>query len=117
MSKKKYRAFPLDFKKQVVAAIESGSKTKAAVCREHSLSPSLVARWYDQAHAGMLRDGPTAKERQLERELEQYKKKVGELTLENDLLKKLRRDSAQQKRFGGSVITGRIMGASGKDVS
>jgi transposase-like protein len=113
--KKKYRHYPLEYKQQVIQEIESGQRTQAAVCREEQLSSTMIDRWRRQAKDGQLRDHSTARERQLERELERYKKKVGELSMENDLLKKIEEYSVHMRKSNGYVVTGRNM-VSKKDV-
>lgn len=45
MGKRKRRQFTSAFKAQVVLEVLSGSKTQAEVCREHQLSPTLLATW------------------------------------------------------------------------
>jgi len=104
---KKYRHFEEDFKRDVVARIDSGAITQAQVAREHNLSPSLLDRWRKQIHEGTLRSRPSAREKQLERELDVYKKKVGELSVQVDLLKKLNETSASMRKSNGYVVTGK----------
>ena len=103
---KRYRQFSEEFKRSLVAQIDSGDITKAAASREHNISPSLIDRWRQQIHEGIMPSRPTARERQLERELDRYKKKVGELTIQNELLKKLNATSASMRRSSGSIVTG-----------
>ena len=45
------RRFGREFKFDVVRQVDLGLKSKAQVCREHSLSPSLLDRWVDQYRA------------------------------------------------------------------
>ncbi len=71
------------------------------MAREHQISPYLLDRWQQKMPDDILQSRPTARERQLERELDQYKKKVGELTLQNELLKKLNQTCASMRRFSG----------------
>jgi len=104
---KKYRYFPLEYKQRIVHEIEAGQRTRAAIAREEHLSSSLIDRWQKQILEGTMVDHPSARERQLERELDRYKKKVGELTLENDLLKKIEEFSARTRRSNGLIVTGR----------
>lgn len=104
---KKYRHFDEEFKRDLVARIDSGTLTASQACREHNLSPSLVDRWKRQIHEGTLRSKPSAREKQLERELEQYKKKVGELSMQVDLLKKIKEFSASMRKSNGYVVTGK----------
>lgn len=103
---KKYRHFPLEFKQQILREIESGYRSKAAVAREEHISSSLIDRWQKQARKGTLRDHPTKKERQLERELDWYKKKVAEQAMEIDLLKKIDEYCRTMRKSNGSVVTG-----------
>ena len=43
-----YRKFSPEFKLQIVREVESGEKRFSQICREHSLSDSLVRRWAAQ---------------------------------------------------------------------
>ena len=104
---KKYRYFPLEYKQQIIQEIESGLRTRAAIAREEHLSSSLIDRWRKQIREGTMVNHPSARERQLERELDRYKKKVGELTLENDLLKKIDEYCRSMRKSNGSIVTGR----------
>ncbi|MBI3793861.1 MAG: transposase [Nitrospinae bacterium] len=45
---KKYRHFSEEFKRELVARIDSGELTGSQACREHHLSASLVDRWKRQ---------------------------------------------------------------------
>lgn len=45
------RSFGREFKLQIVRQLESGEQRLAQICREHDLSPSLVARWRQQYRA------------------------------------------------------------------
>ena len=111
---KKYRHFNEEFKREVVARIDSGALTKSQAGREHNISPSLIDRWQRQTHDGTMRSRPSLREKQLERELDMYKKKVGELSLRIDLLKKVGEVSASMRKSNGCVVTGKPAGASGK---
>jgi transposase-like protein len=103
---KKQRHFDTVFKRRLVAEIESGERSQAQVAREEHISPSLLQRWRNQVGSGTLVDRPTARERALEKELERYKKKLGELTMELELEKKLRETSRHLRRSNGCVVTG-----------
>ena len=103
---KKYRQYSKEFKRALTAQIDSGAVTKAAASRENNISPSLIERWQQQIHEGRMQSRPTARERRLERELDRYKKKVGELTIQNELLKKLNETCASTRRSNGYVVTG-----------
>ncbi len=102
---KKYRTFSYEFKKDLVEQIESGALSVNEAAREHDISSSLVSYWVRQDRAGRLVSKPTAREKQLEKELEQYKKKVGELTLANDFLKKAIETSRRTRKLNTCVVT------------
>lgn len=111
---KKYRQFTEEFKRSLIAHIDSGAISKATAARENNISPSLIDRWQKQIHEGKMQSRPTDRERQLERELDQYKRKVGELTIQNELLKKLNETCASMRRSNGYVVTGGTTDQSGK---
>jgi transposase len=102
---RKYRQYTIEFKKQLVAQIESKQVSLSQAARENNISPTLIDRWRKQLQEGTLSDQPTTRERQLERELDRYKKKVGELTIEVELLKKLKNHFLHPKKSSGSIIT------------
>jgi len=102
---RKYRTFSVGFKQQIVEQIESGGMSVGQAAREQQLSPSLIDRWRRQYAQGQLLERPSAREKALEHELERCKKKIADLLLENDLLKKLRGSSRSAKRWSGSVVT------------
>ena len=111
---KKYRHFDEEFKRDLIAPIDGGAMTKSQACREHNISQSLIDRWQGQIHEGSMRSRPSLREKQLERELETYKKKVGEQSVRIDLLKKVGEVSASMRKSNGYVVTGKPAGASGK---
>ena len=113
---RRYRQFDEEFKRHLIAQIDSGALTKAQAAREYHLASSLIDRWQQRLHDGTLRPRPTVRERQLDRELERYKKKVGELSVQVDLLKKLNEVSASTRRSNGYIVTGKPSAPSGKDV-
>lgn len=112
---KKYRTYTSEFKRELIAKIDSGVISLSSAARENNISPSLIERWRKQIQEGTFQDRPTAREKQLEKELDRYKKKVGELTLQNDLLKKLNSDYAYTKRLNGYVVTKKKSGQSEED--
>ena len=80
--------FTRDFKLQVIREIEAG-KPVAQAAREHQLHPTLIGKWQHQhaqypdlAFAG---NGNLYKD---EAKLAELERMVGQLTMENSLLKK-----------------------------
>ena len=113
---RKYRNFPDELKESLVIRINSGEITKAQAAREHDIAPSLVDRWVKQINDGTMRRHLSAREKQLEKELERYKKKVGELTMMNDLLKKIPEQLAELRKSDGFVYTARNTAQSKREV-
>ena len=111
---KKYRTYTEDFKRSLIARIDSGELSLSAAARENNIASSLIERWRKQIHEGTLISRPTKRERQLEKELDRYKKKVGELTIQVDLLKKLNEVSACSRRSNGYIVTGKKADPSGR---
>ena len=88
----KRRAFTAAFKSEIVLLLLTGQKSQAELCREHELSPNLLAQWKEAfvanaAAAFQSREqngAETARVAELERAL-------GRATLENEMLKKASR--------------------------
>ncbi|WP_407542225.1 transposase (plasmid) [Deinococcus radiomollis] len=79
-----------EFKLQVVGQVNAGLHTRAQLCREHSLAPSLVHHWRkeveDRGEAAFTDGAKTDRSAELHStELEWY---CGQLALENSNLRK-----------------------------
>jgi len=103
------RKFTVGFKQQVVQEIEAGLVTKAAAARKYEISGGVIERWVWRYRDGTLLDKPTSEEKALKAENERLKAKIGELTMQIDLLKKVEAYAQQKKRENTSVITLRNM--------
>jgi transposase len=84
----KRRQFSREFKLQVLREIESG-KSVAQASREHQLHPTLISKWQKQhsqyAEQAFSGNGNAYKDEARVAELERM---IGQLTMENALLKK-----------------------------
>jgi transposase len=84
----KRRRFTRDFKLQVVRELEAG-KTPAQAAREYHIHPTLIVRWRQEhlryAERAFTGNDHTYKEQGRIAELERL---IGQLTMENALLKK-----------------------------
>ena len=99
------RKFEVGFKRQVVEEIESGLITAAEAARRYDISQGVIDRWKEKYREGTLTGKPSTEENMLRAENERLKAKVGELTMQIDLLKKME-DYARRKRSENtSVIT------------
>jgi transposase len=82
----KRRTFTKEFKLKLIAELETG-RTNAEVAREYRVHPVLLSRWHCQYHqsAGTLNETGITTEQEKIATLERT---VGQLTMENLLLKK-----------------------------
>ena len=101
------RRFDVQFKGQVVQAIQFGSHTVREICQEHQLQKQTVERWMKRFCEGQLVDKPSLREKMLEKENDKLKSKVGELVMQIDLLKKFHTEQQRQRGANSSVITAR----------
>jgi transposase-like protein len=99
------RKFDIQFKTQICLAIQSGTHKVTDICRDHQLQRPTVEGWLKSYATGVLTASPSPRERDLERENEKLKAKVGELTMTIDLLKKMENWKKQQRNASSSIIT------------
>jgi hypothetical protein len=79
--------------------------TVAEACREYQLSRNTVDRWLTAFDEGRLSGSGNSRERELERENERLKSKVGELTMQIDVLKKIEDWKRRERSVASSIIT------------
>ena len=86
------RSFSPQFKAQTVLDLLTGVSNQVEICRQHQLSPALVARWkatvLEQLHRLFEEDSQVSPEQLRIAELEQL---LGRQTLELEILKKASR--------------------------
>lgn len=99
------RKFDVQFKIKVAEAIVSGAAEIGEVCREQQLQKSTVESWVRRYNEGTL-SATANREKDLERQVEKLQAKIGELTMQMDLLKKAATWKQQQKKESSSIITG-----------
>ena len=110
--KRSRRSFPFEFKKMIVGLAEAGQYSLTQIARDHEVSPSLILQWQKKLSTGELVKEPSWREKQLEAELEAYKKKVGELTVAIDVIKKHLNTFQSVKRLNLSVESPRTLAVS-----
>lgn len=108
---KRRRMFAVEFKRQVVEEIASGLATTAEAARKYDLSQGVIDRWKAKARAGTLIEKPTTEEKSLRAENERLKAKIGDLTMQIDLLKKLEASARRKRSEDSSVITANSLAA------
>ncbi|MEA2015952.1 MAG: transposase [Actinomycetota bacterium] len=102
------RNFSSDFKKQIVESILSGSATQAELAREHRISPVMIGRWKKEYKTGRFFENVTSQDMaKLELRIRDLQRLVGRLTLENEMLKKIRDLNTKEKKESSSIVTSR----------
>ena len=102
------RKFDIEFKRQVAAAITSGQTTLSAAAREHQISISVIRAWTQKFRAGQpLQAYPSKREREQEDRIAKLERKLAQLVMENDHLKKFNEFVRQEQRLNDvtSVVT------------
>jgi transposase len=99
------RKFDVSFKTQICQRIEAGIQTVAEICYENQLQRAVVEGWMQRFVSGSLPAKASNQQKDLERENEKLKAKIGELTMTIDLLKKVEAWKKQQTSAVSSIIT------------
>jgi transposase-like protein len=100
------RSFSNDFKKQIVESIVSGTSTQAELAREYKISPILINRWKKDYKTGKFFENISSRDMaRLELRIRELERLVGRLTLENEMLKKIRDLDTKEKKEGSSIVT------------
>jgi transposase-like protein len=86
------RTFSDKFKRHVVEEILNGGTTTAATCRKYAIAYPVIARWKKDYSLGMLVNEPPSDECYQEK-IARLECKVGQLTMENDVLKSIKTNS------------------------
>ncbi len=99
---KNQRSFSIEFKRQIIEELLSGTSRSAQLCRRHNISASLLYHWKKQYSRGKFNNEPT-EEGALKDRIEKLERLVGKLTLENEFLKKGLRYSLNQSQRNGKL--------------
>ncbi len=94
------RNFSIEFKKQVVEELISGSSRPSQICRRYNIVPSLLDHWKKQYNLGRF-DNEPVKEASMQDRIEKLERLVGKLTLENEFLKKAYQHKISQQAKNG----------------
>lgn len=115
--RRKRKQYDLEYKRKIVEEFLSGSSSAQEIADREDISTGQIYKWRIQlenrARSARIdeiqADNPqltfeqARRIRELEEELEDYQKKVAQLTLENDLLKKLQPNSPYAKKSSGYI--------------
>ena len=88
MAAKTRRQFTREFKLRIIHEIEAG-QSAAQAARQHQVSPKLIGRWQNEyAQYGERAFAGAGHAYTEDARLAELERKVGQLVMENDLLKK-----------------------------
>ena len=82
-----YKRYTKAFKEKVLRELGTGESV-AATARRYAVSRQLIYEWQEKQRDGVLDDTTPGRETQLARQIVELERKVGQLTMENDFLKK-----------------------------
>ena len=101
----RYRTYSVEFKRQVVEEHLAGGTSLNQLARRHDISRELLRTWVRKYEAGEFvpSELPEADRRAYEAKIANLERKVGQLTMELDLLKK-GLSSARRARGGTSSV-------------
>jgi len=101
--RKAKRKFSVEFKREVVEEIDAGTVSTAQAIRQHELTYNLISRWKDDYKHGRLNNEPTY-QGALENKIAALERKVGQQTMEIELLKKARALTLKEQSEKRSVL-------------
>ena len=101
------RVYSTEYKLGVVQEYLRGEGGKDSIAHRHKISPSLVSIWVDKYQRGELSEDMERKERIKEYEVKiaALERKIGQLTMEVDFLKKYHED-LRNKDAKPSIVSG-----------
>jgi len=117
MARRRNRTYSLEFKRTIVQQYLEGAASVNAIARQHNLSRALIHYWAEQLAAGSLQGavGEDLERRELLARVALLERKVGQLLLENDLLKKTLPRSRSTNGANCSIVSGPARSVSDKD--
>ncbi len=100
------RTFDEKFKRQVVESVLSGSVSQVELARKYTISPLLVSRWKKEYKQGKFFENNMDVTR-FELKLHELERVVGELTMENRMLRQVIDLAQKEKKEESSIVTSR----------
>ena len=116
---RRHRSYSLEFKRHVARQYLSGEFPLARLARQHDMCRSLIRIWVAKYEAGEFDDEQVQGDAlaRYEARIAELERKVGQLVMENDLLKKARRAVEPPSGAITSVVSGPTLSRSGEDAS
>ncbi len=104
----RYRTCTIELKRRVTEEHLSGGTSLSELARRHDISRELLRIWVKKYEAGELAsDGPAKADRQAyEAKIAGLERKVGQLTMELDLLKRGLSSARRARGASTSIVSG-----------
>lgn len=99
----RYRRFTHEFKRSLIEQLLSETVSPTELCRRHHVSSGQLYTWRRQYLEGKL-DGRPTHEAELEARVRELERLLGQVTLENEFLKKAVRSRSRQTERGESSL-------------
>ncbi|MBC8387460.1 MAG: transposase [Actinobacteria bacterium] len=100
------RSFSNDFKKQLVESIVSGTASQATLAREYNISPILINKWKKDYKTGKFFENVDSQDMaKFKLRVSELERLLGRITLENEMLKKIRDLDNMKKKDNSSIVT------------
>jgi transposase-like protein len=100
------RTFSNEFKAKIVETIASGAASQAELSRQYGISPVMIGRWKKEYSSGKFFENKNnADIASLRIRMAELERLVGELTLENKMLRKAKELNTIQKKDDSPIIT------------
>lgn len=100
------RTFNDEFKTKIVEMIASGISTQAEISRKYGISPVMIGRWKREYGSGKFFENTNNIDiASLKVRISELERLVGELLLENKMLKKAKELDTIQKKDDSLIVT------------
>jgi transposase len=95
--------YSADFRRETVAQLVSGEKRASQICRDRGIDVTTLRRWRIafEEHGEAAWSSPKAEDTSVEAKVAQLERIIGQLTVENTVLKKLGRQNPLDRSIGG----------------
>ena len=115
----RYRTYTIEFKRRLVEEHLSGGAGLSELARRHDISRELLRIWVRKHEAGEPAGGrPATPDRRVyEAKIASLERKVGQLTMELDLLKRGLASARRARDASSSVVSGPKAAASEPDAA
>jgi transposase-like protein len=104
----RYRTYSIDFKRQVVQKYLGGEVSLHGLAKRHHICRNLIRIWLTKYEAGEFNEeaAVAASLEEYEARIAALERKVGQLTMENELLKKTLPSARSTSDVSSSIVSG-----------